>query len=208
KAYAVAARGSKTSPLSRTYAVIAAAALVAAAACSTAGGVQGRRVVLAYTKNADTTRQSVWVADRNGRHGRRLARGRAPVVSPDGSQVAFAGGCTGDPPADCTKLYVVSTGGGSPRLLGRAEGPARTRDRRSGNPVWGPRRIAFTKFRRRGGYPAYDLWTTAADGRGARLVVRGKTVANRFNLNELLGLFPVEWGSDGRRLLTTYMTEL
>src|SRR5436305_8540749 len=124
KAYAVAARGSKTSSLWRTYAVIAAAALVAAAACSTAGGVQGRRVVLAYTKSADTTRQSVWVADRNGRHGRRLARGRAPVVSPDGSQVAFAGGCTGDPPADCTKLYVVSTGGGSPRLLGRAEGPA------------------------------------------------------------------------------------
>jgi hypothetical protein len=238
--------------------------------------------MLAYTKNADTTRQSVWVADRNGKHGRRLARGRAPVVSPDGRQVAFAGGCTGDPPAECTKLFVVSSGGGTPRSLGPGEEPVWTRDssrivarsgrqlvsievesgekamldrgsffgwtiapsgrkvaygrgpsddplrgmdlfvvdiggggrrqlthdRRSGNPVWGPRRIAFTKFRRRSGYPAYDLWTVAPDGRGARLVVRGKTVADRFRLNDVLGLFPFEWGADGRRLLTTYMTEL
>lgn len=237
--------------------------------------------MLAYTKDANTTWQAVWVGDRDGGHARQVARGRAPVVSPDGSRVAFAGGCSGDPPVECTKLYVVATGGGSPRLLGRAEKPvwspdsrrvvarngrtlvsfvvdsgrkvvldrgsffgwsvapsggrvvygrgssddplrgadlftvpigggARrqlTHDRHSGNPVWGPQAIAFTRFTRRGGYPAYDLGTVRADGGGAHLVVRGKTVASKHRLSDLLGLFPVEWSADGRRLLTTYLTE-
>jgi hypothetical protein len=267
-----------------------AAAVSAAAACSGSGDDaneidrQAPHPVVAFVKHADTARQTVWVRDAAGGEARRVGSGRAPVVSPDGRRIAFAGGCEGDPPGPCTTLFVASTAGGAPRELARAEEPvwspdsarvvarsgdrlvsievdtgrrtvlARgaffgwsiepsgtrvaygrgpstdplrgmdlfivpveggtprrlTRDGHSGYPVWGPQTIAFTRFHRTGrapGWPAYDLWTVGPDGGGARLVVRGTTVGDRYELSEVLGTFPVAWSADGRRLLASHQTE-
>jgi Tol biopolymer transport system component len=63
---------------------------------------------------------------------------------------------------------------------------------RSAFAVWGRRAIAFGRFRSSGDpvFPVYELWTMQPSGKGLRRVTRSSHT-------------PVEWSSDGRRLLTS-----
>jgi Tol biopolymer transport system component len=70
-----------------------------------------------------------------------------------------------------------------------------TRDGRSSVPVWGPRGIAFTRARSSGDAhnPVDELWMMGRDGSSLRRLTRGSQ-------------HPVEWSTDGRRLLTLTYT--
>jgi hypothetical protein len=74
------------------------------------------RTALVYVKTTmkrDVTTDAVWIASVDGSHGRRLAAGYGPKISPDGRRVAFL---RSEPRA----LYVISTRPGiAPRLLAR-----------------------------------------------------------------------------------------
>jgi Tol biopolymer transport system component len=85
--------------------------------------------------------------------------------------------------------------GGVDVFRARIDGSQRTRltqGGRSGYPVWGKQRIAFSRVRASGDmhYPVYELWTMRPSGMGLRRVTRTSHA-------------PVEWSADGRRLLTS-----
>jgi hypothetical protein len=64
----------------------------------------------------------IWVAAPNGSHARVLTVGDQPSVSPDGRYVAYVD----DPNTMSTKVRVVPTAGGAPRLVGTASAAALT----------------------------------------------------------------------------------
>ncbi len=83
--------------------------------------VTPERAGLAFTRYAGATRPSVWVADSDGSHARRLvARAYGPKLSPDGRRIAY------DVPADdpelLPSLFVRDIGGGRARRIGRVFG--------------------------------------------------------------------------------------
>jgi len=60
--------------------------------------------------------KGVWIADTDGGNPRLLVpRGHSPVISPDGSSVAYVGDC--DAEDVCHGTYVISTAGGKPRRI-------------------------------------------------------------------------------------------
>jgi dipeptidyl aminopeptidase/acylaminoacyl peptidase len=68
-------------------------------------------------------KKGVWIADADGSDPRLLvASGHSPVISPDGSSVAYVGGCNGEDVCDGT--YIISTAGGKPRRVS-SETPVR-----------------------------------------------------------------------------------
>lgn len=76
---------------------------------------------------ADHPRDEVWIARLDGRGKRRLVRGGAPAVSPDGRWVVFAARL-GEFGVSYGDLWIVAASGGRPRLLVRG----------TGAPVWSP----------------------------------------------------------------------
>jgi hypothetical protein len=77
----------------RTRVIGAAVLALVAAGCS--GGSQNHvasapaaRQHLVYVAGQDPSQATVWIADVNGRHGRRLGRGSVAVLTPDGKTVA------------------------------------------------------------------------------------------------------------------------
>jgi hypothetical protein len=90
-------------------AIVGVAALLALTGC---GGSHARprpeQVRLVYLRGDDPASASVWIAGTDGAHPRRLGRGSAAVLSPDGLTVAVRrrGG-----------IYLLSTKGGRARLL-------------------------------------------------------------------------------------------
>ena len=61
-----------------------------------------------------TRADAVWIADADGRHARRLVRGRAPLISPDGRRVLFRRG---------TLLRLVRSDGSGQRVVTRRIDP-------------------------------------------------------------------------------------
>jgi hypothetical protein len=99
--------------------------VLAAAAC---GGHARPRVAgdyLSYTGAYGSEAPSVVLAHADGTGAHRIAYGADPVVSPDGRWVAFDVCCER---GGVSKLFVVSTSGGKPRLLARTDSL----------PVWSP----------------------------------------------------------------------
>jgi dipeptidyl aminopeptidase/acylaminoacyl peptidase len=91
--------------------------LLAGAACDGDGGNAAkpkpaeRHLVFVEQKSLAT--ESVWIADVDGDHPRRLTRGFAGVISPDGRTVAISRRGRG--------IYLISSGGGRVRRLTRRE---------------------------------------------------------------------------------------
>jgi len=76
--------------------------------------------LIAYTKLFPGERaEEVWTAHLDGSGARRLARGFASSVSPDGRWVAFLRCSDLDPYCNFYDLYVIGSGGGTARLLAR-----------------------------------------------------------------------------------------
>jgi hypothetical protein len=177
---------------------------------------------LVYTKDAGKRNQAISIAGADGSNSRRLVAGRVPVLAPDGSRVVFQGNCdvatgktveldrgsffgwsfspSGDRVAYArgstssvleanAAVFVVRSGGGQRRRLGGGVFP-----------VWGPSAIAFVRVKRAGGRPAYELWRMDDEGRSARRL-------RRPFVRLPLGLVPVEWSANGRRLLAAHETE-
>ncbi len=88
-------------------------------------------------------------------------------------------------------------------IAANPDGSARARitsDGHSLNPVWGPTKIAFDRERlRRGDAPAYQVWLMNPDGSGRRQLTRTKVPSL------LDGLVPMQFSSDGTRLLAEYV---
>ena len=88
-------------------------------------------------------------------------------------------------------------------IAANPDGSARARvttDGRSLNPVWGPTKIAFDREQlRRGDAPAYQLWLMNPDGSGRTQLTHTKVPAL------LDGLVPMQFSSDGTRLLAEYV---
>jgi dipeptidyl aminopeptidase/acylaminoacyl peptidase len=90
-----------------------------------------------YTKFLPDSHE-VWIARADGSGKRRVARGRAPAISPDGRWIAFQGGRVGNfawgPHRD---VMLIAASGGRPRLLMRA----------AHGPVWSPdsKRVAVLR---------------------------------------------------------------
>ncbi len=104
---------------------------------------------LVYSKNVTSTRfrPSIWVANDDGTQPRRLATGRTPKLSADGSRVVYALPVKDYEHQD-VKLRVVPTAGGTPRtLLKRLNNlrfvvsPDSTRVIAIGGPRFGPHQL-------------------------------------------------------------------
>jgi TolB protein len=126
----------------------------------------------------DSTPDAVYRIRADGTQLRRLATasaGATPVLSPDGSRVAYA---------HAGEIWVVSATGGGPRRV--TETPTDS----ASAPAWAPdgRRIAFTA-RILPGEVTAALYVVGVDGTGQRALSNGAS-------NDL---FPT-WSPDGRRL--------
>jgi dipeptidyl aminopeptidase/acylaminoacyl peptidase len=110
--------------------------------------------------------------------------------SPSGRRLVYAH-APQDNVAFCADLFMANVNGSHVRAL--------THDARSGDPLWGPKRIAFSRARGCSAVPDIhlpsQLWTLRPDGRGARQLthVRFRPLSS--------GLTPTAWSDDGRRLL-------
>jgi Tol biopolymer transport system component len=135
--------------------------------------------------------QKLVLIDRVAGTSRTLASGAfyGASFSPDSTQLIYSR-ARRDALFPVANLNVAPTVGGPPRAI--------TSDGRDQYPLWGPSRIAFTRYRhptRHGDGPKLDLWLSAPDGSGRRRLTHDKVP---FLLN---GLAPVFWSADGTRLL-------
>ncbi len=110
--------------------------------------------------------------------------------SPSGGQIAFERAPAGKP-AFCPNVYTAGADGSHVRAL--------THDGVSGDPLWGPRQIAFARVKtctsRINSYIPAQLWLMRPDGHGAREITHLRFAPRS------LGLRPTAWSADGRRLL-------
>ena len=125
---------------------------------------------------------------------RTLARGAffGASFSPTGDRVVYARAPREAFPAR-TDLYVAPVAGGPPARI--------THDRKSSDPAWGPRWIAYAhrrKARRRNDAPKLNLFLVRPSGAGAHQLTH---VRPGFLLS---GLTPTDWSADGRRLLAEF----
>jgi hypothetical protein len=115
-------------------------------------------------------------------------------ISPSGEEVVYAVARAasqayfGNSKVD---LYVIGIEGGSSRRL--------TSDGRSAHPVWGRAGIAFSYLIPHGGWGRHEIWRISPDGSGRRTIT-GPLPA-RLVVSGVVGLRPVGWSADGRRLL-------
>jgi hypothetical protein len=85
-----------------------------------AAGVMLERAGLAFTRYASAEQPSVWLADADGSHARRVISGAySPKLSPDGRRLAYMVPRDDDPSALPT-LFVGDVAGGKPRRVGPA----------------------------------------------------------------------------------------
>jgi dipeptidyl aminopeptidase/acylaminoacyl peptidase len=92
-----------------------------AALGSGCGGASADRAGLAFTRYANAGNESVWFADADGSHPRRLApHGFNAMLSPDGRRVAYL--VATKRRDELPMLYVRSVARGKPRRIGRAFG--------------------------------------------------------------------------------------
>ena len=151
------------------------------------------RYVAAETGPLNGT-QTLVLIDRSTGTTRTLARGAfySASFSPDSTQLVYSR-APRDVLFPVADLAVVSTAGGRAHAI--------TSDGRDQYPLWGPSRIAFTRYHRparHGDGPKFDLWLSAPDGSGRRRLTHDKVP---FLLN---GLTAVAWSADGTRLLAQF----
>jgi TolB protein len=117
----------------------------------------GRKIAFVRSYRDDRgppRRQEIWIMNADGSGQRMLARGHAPVWSPDGRAIAFRSDRDGN-----GEVYVVNTDGTDLRRL--------TRDPASdGGAFWSPdgRKLFFVRFR----HGNSDIYVVNVDGSGRR----------------------------------------
>ncbi len=144
---------------------------------------------------ATTTQSRLVIVDVASGAARTLAAGSimlAPSFSPAGDRIVYERIPRGRNHR-LRDLYVVDVRGGPPRRL--------TADRQSSRAVWGSRHIAYTRGingppRRRAG-----LWLIDPNGGGRRQLTHGGAPCRA------RGLIPVDWSTDGARLLAACVNE-
>lgn len=152
----------------------------------------GRRLVFAVTQPDPLTgalQQDLYVVDRSGLNMRRLTSGAgmesAPVWSPDGTRIAFAGHTDGSGAQD---IFVVNVDGSG--IVNLTPNTPLTYE---ADPAWSPdgRSIAFASLHTIGGS---HLYTVGADGAGLRQVALGDAGALASNTAH------PTWSPDGSRI--------
>jgi Tol biopolymer transport system component len=138
--------------------------------------------------------QKLVLIDRSTGTSRRLATGAfyGASFSPDATQLVYSRAAR-DKLFPVANLRVAPTAAGAARTI--------TSDGRDQYPVWGPSRIAVTRYRhpaRHGDGPKFNLWLIGPDGSGRRQLTHDKVP---FLLS---GLIATAWSADGTRLLAQF----
>lgn len=120
--------------------------------------------------------------------------------SPDGAQIAYSVAKSERfPPASDVFTFPVPIPG---VVYVKAPEPVRlTRDHRSSQPLWGPRKIIFVKTldaKKRPYGGKNELYLMSPQGKGVKRLTHTKVPAL------LQGLFPTDWSANGNRLLTEF----
>jgi hypothetical protein len=117
---------------------------------------------------------------------------RGYSFSPDSERIVV-GRARRDRLQAASDLFIV------PALGGRR--PVQVTDfGRAMNPVWGPDEVLFDRFRRRrGDAPAFNLWAVEPQAGGELRRLTALTIPRLVS-----GLVPLEFSSDGRRLLSVF----
>lgn len=156
------------------------------AASGLAWGPQGRRLVY-------STRQRILLADIESGRRRLLARGNVCCASfaPGGDAVVFTRSNGSFGRRLRSDVYSIRLRDGRVSRL--------TDDGHSDRPVWGRGWIAYSRFHGQGagGSPIRDLRLMRPDGSGKRLLAGGHDDLRQAEV----GIEPVEFSRDGRRLL-------
>ena len=151
---------------------------------SVAWSPDGSRIAAVVVDRKDAgpvTSTHIYVMNADGSGGRLLARGQAPVWSPDGHRIAFRSDRDGN-----GEVYVVNADGSGLHRV--------TKNSRSdGRPVWSPdgTKLLFTRF----GGGAADIYVVHADGSGARNLTTDARPARVGRDSS------PEWSPDGRKIL-------
>jgi Tol biopolymer transport system component len=139
-------------------------------------------------------RQKLVLIDRTNGASRTVATGHfyGASFSPASDQLVYSRSARDDlfPTAN---LEIALTAGGLPRVL--------TQDGRALYPLWGPRQIAYVRYRhpaRHGDGPKFNLWLLNPDGSGRRQLTHDRVPYL------LTGLSPIAWSADGTRLLAEF----
>jgi hypothetical protein len=144
---------------------------------------------LLATDHSDPNRQRLLLIDPATGDQTELATGlfAGASLSPDMTRLAYV---------QLRRGGDIVRGGGALKVLDLATGVTTTLREHAIDPVWGPRAIAFaTRTRRRGRFGS-DVATIRPDGTRYRRLTRVRRT------RIFLGLTPMEWSTDGRRLLT------
>jgi hypothetical protein len=162
------------------------------AAMDVAWGPQGRRLVY-------STRQRILLADVESGRRRLLARGHVccPSFAPGGDAVVFTRSSENFGRGVRSDVYAIRLSDGQVTRL--------THDGHSDKPVWGRGWIAYSHFHGQGagGSPIRDLRLMRPDGSGKRLLADGHDDLRQAEL----GIEPVQFSQDGRRLLACLANE-
>lgn len=110
--------------------------------------------------------------------------------SPAGDQLVYGRSKTNDYLA-AGDVYRANTAGGTSTRL--------TNNGRSANPVWGPEKIAFNRFKKRkNDAPIYQIWLMNSDG-------SGQAQLTKIKVGTLVsGLVPVAWSANGQAIVANY----
>lgn len=132
-----------------------------------------------------------------------IMRGDEPwgwSFSPDGKQLVFAMAHGSNPnrfSATTIDLFVASRDGGEAKQI--------TETGDAAYPVWGPKTIAFAKLISHNGWGRHEISEIRPDGTG-RAEITGPLPA-RFVIQGCVGLIPIDWSENGRRLLAAWECE-
>jgi Tol biopolymer transport system component len=143
-------------------------------------------------------KQRLVLIDRTAGTSRTVARGffSGASFSPAADQLIYSFVASDLALFPKANLYVAPVAGGSPRAI--------THDGHSLYPVWGPKQVAYVRYKRPTGRhrredgPKYNLWLTNPDGTNGKQLTHGRVPFL------LTGLVPTDWSDDGTRLLAQF----
>ena len=143
-------------------------------------------------------KQRLVLIDRTSGTTRTVARGffSGASFSPAGDQLIYSLVASDLAVFPKANLYIAPVAGGAPHAI--------THDGHSLYPVWGPKQIAYVRYKRPTGRhrredgPKHNLWLINPDGTGRKQLTHDHVPFL------LTGLVPTDWSDDGARLLAQF----